>query len=97
MYKGLIGISPSGSGTFVSDLYSGSISDEVLTWRYDLLDLVEPGDSVMWDRGFDIKEDLQLVVVFLNILSFFPGKQQFDNVDFIETRRIASLGMYYLF
>ena len=59
MYKGLIGISPSGSVTFVSDLYSGSISHKQLTRRCGLLDLLEPGDSVMADTGFDIKEDLQ--------------------------------------
>ena len=55
----MIGISPSGAVTFVSDLYSGAISDKHLTRRCGLLDLLEPGDSVMADRDFDIKEDLE--------------------------------------
>ena len=42
----------------MSDLYPGSISDKELTMRSGLLDLLEEGDSVMADTGFDIKEDL---------------------------------------
>ena len=49
--------------TFVSDLYSGSVSDKELTRRSGLLDLLEEGDSVMTDRGFDTKEDLALLGV----------------------------------
>ena len=47
--------------TFISDLYPGSISDKELTRRSGILDLLEGGDSVMADRGFDIKEDLDLL------------------------------------
>ena len=50
-YKGLIGISPSGVVTFISDLYFGSISDKELTRSCGLLDLLEAGDS---------EEDLEL-------------------------------------
>ena len=73
-FKGLIGISPSGVVTFVSDLYPGSISDEELTRRSGLLELLQPGDSVMADRGFDIEEDLALVGARLNIPPFLKGE-----------------------
>ena len=53
-YKGLIGISPSGAVIFVSDLYPGSISDKELTRRCGLLQLLQSGDSIMADRGFDM-------------------------------------------
>ena len=69
-YKGLVGISPEGVITFVSSLFPGCISDKELTRRSGLLDLLEPGDSVMADRGFDI-EDLLLRGVQLNIPPFF--------------------------
>lgn len=69
-YKGLVGISPSGAVIFVSDLYPGSISDKQLTRRCGILDLLETGDSVMADRGFDIEEDLALQGVRLNIPPF---------------------------
>ena len=57
-FKALVGISPSGAITFVSSLYSGSISDKELTRRSGILALLEKGDSVMADRGFDIETDL---------------------------------------
>ena len=72
-YKGLVGISPSGALIFVSDLYPGSISDKQLTRRYGILDLLETGDSVTADRGFDLEEDLALLGVRLNIPPFRKG------------------------
>ena len=93
-YKGLIGISPSGTVTFISDLYFGSISDKELTRRCGFLNLLEPGDSVMADRGFDIKDDLDILGVKLNIPPFLRGKQQLDEKELIETRRIATLRIH---
>ena len=57
-YKGLIGISPSGAVTVVSTLYPGTISDKELTRQSGLLGLLECGDSVMAEKGFDIQKDL---------------------------------------
>ena len=53
-YKGLIGIAPSGGITFVSQLYSGSISDKEIVAKSGILndDLWGGGDSVMTDREF---------------------------------------------
>ena len=93
-YKGLIGISPSGAVTFVSKLYPGSISDKELTRRSGILDLLECGDSVMADRGFDILEDLAPIGVKLNIPPFLRGKSQLDSSELVETRRIASLRIH---
>ena len=80
--------------TFVSSLYPGSISDKELTRRCDILDLLEPGDSVMADRGFDIEEDLALRGVRLNIPPFLRGKTQLSEKELITTRRIASLRIH---
>ena len=80
-YKGLIGISPSGAVTFISELYAGSISDKELTRRCGLLELLEPGDSVMADKGFNIKDDLELIGVKLNIPPFLQAKQQLDDTE----------------
>lgn len=52
-FKGLVGISPSGAITFVSDLYAGGVSDKRLAQLSKILDLLELGDSVMADRGFN--------------------------------------------
>ena len=93
-FKGLIGISPSGVVTFVSDLYPGSISDKELTRRSGLLELLQPGDSVMADRGFSIEEDLALVGARLNIPPFLRGKDQLSENELVEARRIASLRIH---
>ena len=92
--KGLIGISPSGAMAFVSSLYPGSISDKELTHRSGLMDLLEVGDSVMADRGFDIQEELALLGVRLNIPPFLRGKKQLSSNELVETRRIASLRIH---
>ena len=89
-FKALIGISPSRAITFVSKLFPGSISDKELTRKSSLLDLLERGDSVMADRGFDIEDDLILQRVCLNIPPFLRGKQQLDEDERVVTRRIAS-------
>ena len=84
-YKVLVGISPSGVITFVSKLYAGSISDKELTRNSGILDLLEPGDSVMADRGFDIQDDLALLGVRLNIPPFLKGKSQLTEKELVET------------
>ena len=84
-FKALIGISPSRTITFVSKLFPGSISDKELTRKSGLLDLLERGDSVMADRGFDIEVDLILQGVRLNIPPFLRGKQ-LDEDEHVVTR-----------
>ena len=79
-FKGLVGISPDGSVTFVSLLYPGCISDKELTKRNGILDLLEPGDSVMADRGFKI-EDLLLIGAKLNIPPFYGVKNSYQKMN----------------
>lgn len=60
-FKALLGISPCGVVTFVSELYPGSISDGEITRRSHILQLLKPGDAVMADEGFQIEEMLSEV------------------------------------
>ena len=45
-----MGIAPHGAITFLSALYTGSISDKEITRVSGILDLLEPGDTVMADN-----------------------------------------------
>ena len=64
--KGLIGISTSGYPSFVSSLYAGRTSDKKITKDCGIPDLLEPGDQVMADQGFDIEGDLPSGVTLNN-------------------------------
>ena len=55
-FEALVGILPDGAIIFVSPLYPGCISDKELTRKSGILDLLEEGDSVMADKGFEIED-----------------------------------------
>ena len=55
---------------------------------------LEPGDSLMADKSFDIEEYLIPLGVRLNIPPFLRGKTQFDHSELIQTRRVASLRIH---
>ena len=92
--KGLVGISPSGVVTFISDLFGGSTSDREIVRRSGLLDLLEPGDTLMADKGFDIRYELGLLGVRLNIPPFVRKDAQMPIKDVISTRQIALLRIH---
>ena len=49
------------------------MSDEVITEKYGILDLIEQGDNIMADRGFEIKELLSRKVRLLAFLHFWAS------------------------
>ncbi|KAE9523680.1 hypothetical protein AGLY_015898 [Aphis glycines] len=56
--KGLIGIAPNGVITFVSNLYPGSTSVKKIVNHCGILNLLEPGDLILADKGFLISDVL---------------------------------------
>ena len=92
--KGLIGITPYGAVSFISCLYTGAISDKEITRCSGILDLLEPGDSVMADKGFDIEHMLNDKGVGLNIPPFLQSQAQFTAADVQETKTIAKLRIH---
>ena len=89
--KGLVGISPSGSLTFISQLYTGSVSDREITERCGILKMpFQAGDTVMADKGFDIQDLLDPISVKLNMPPFLHMQDQMPAQDVVETQQIAA-------
>ena len=93
-WKALVGISPSGVPTFASDLWSGSISDKKITENSGLLDLCQPGDAIMADKGFLISDLTTPRGIHLNIPPFKRKKRQFTKRDVKKTKDIANLRIH---
>lgn len=90
--KGLMGMAPHGAVTFVSSLYTGSISvisDKEITRCCGLLDLLENNDPVMADKGFDIEDVFHKKKIKLNIT--LQSKGQFSVTEAKNTKSIAKL------
>ena len=87
--KLLIGISPSGCVTFLSPCWGGRASDRVITVQSGLLDKFFPGDVVLADRGFTMKDDFALKGVQLLVPAFTRGKKQLTAEE-VETSRQMS-------
>lgn len=86
-FKILIGCSPNGALTYCSELYPGSTSDKAIVQHSGILNLMEPGDMIMADKGFTIT-DLLPEGVRLNIPPFHTTPQ-FTPEQVYETTKIA--------
>jgi len=88
--KALVGIAPHGPFTFISSLFSGAISDIEITKVSGLLDLLERGDAVMADKGFNIGSLLADRGVDLIIPHFLSTRGQFTCDEVHENDAITS-------
>lgn len=92
--KGLVGISPHGALTFVSELFTGCTSDRECVIRSGFLNLpFDEGDSVMADKGFKIVDLLHSKKVKLNIPPFLMHGQ-FTPKEVEETQEIAAIRIH---
>ena len=82
--KVLIGITPQGTISFVSEAREGRTSDKFLTENCGFLKNLLPGDLVLADRGFTVH----------NIPAFTRSKKQLDPVDVEKTRKIANVRIH---
>ena len=70
------------------------MSDRKIVIASGILDMLEPQDSVMADRGFEIQDLLVPKKVSLNIPPFMRCKDQLDPDEEDETRQIATVRIH---
>ena len=92
--KFLIGISPSGYVTFLSDCYGGRTSDRHICRDSNFYNLLEAGDVIMADRGFQIREDLLHYYCSLSIPPGARVKSQFTTTECGKTKEVANLRIH---
>lgn len=93
-WKALIGITPHGVLSFVSDLWLGGVSDQQITLRSGLLDKLERGDAIMADKGFEISKFTTERQIDLIIPPRKNKMKKMARNQIIKTRRIASMRIH---
>ncbi len=96
--KAMIGITPRGLISFVSQPYGGNTSDRHIAEK-EILHLIEPGNAVMVDRGFNIGDLLLQRGAKLHMPPFTrkrpDGKgRALNQSEIVKTRELASLRIH---
>lgn len=87
--KFMVGISPDGLITFVSDVFGGKASDKHIFETGGILNKCEIGDSVMADKGFLIEESCTNAGVKLIRPPFLRKNKQLSLNDGVANTEIA--------
>ena len=98
-FKCLVGITPSGAISFVSELWGGNVSDRYITANSGFLDRISPGDLVMADRGFPIRDYLlerkaKLVIPPFTQRCKWGKRKRLTTMQVHQTRDIAKLRIH---
>ncbi|GFN84206.1 nuclease harbi1 [Plakobranchus ocellatus] len=88
-HKVLVGIAPNGTFIYISDVFDGSISDIKFVQESGFLELLNPSDSILADRGFPIKDILASKQVKLVKPPFLGNREKFTPEEELLTRQIA--------
>ncbi|XP_068671614.1 uncharacterized protein [Montipora foliosa] len=87
--KALVGITPGGAFYFISQLYTGHISDREIVRRSGFLDQqLDNDDSIMAHKGFTI-EDLLPPGIKLNIPPFLGSQGQMSPENVVKAQTVA--------
>ena len=94
IFKVLVAITPNGAISYVSSCYGGRASDIFIVRNSGFLNMIEPYDEVVADRGFKIREDLMMHMATLCIPPSCASSMQLLPCDVRETSNIANVRIY---
>ena len=92
-WKVLVGVTPNGQVSYLSDLLGGRVSDKQITQESGVLDLLDAGDNVMVDRGFHIS-NIVPNGVSVNMPPFLAGRDQMAAAKTEQTMSITSVRIH---
>uniref|UniRef100_A0A3Q2T4H3 Uncharacterized LOC105927494 n=1 Tax=Fundulus heteroclitus TaxID=8078 RepID=A0A3Q2T4H3_FUNHE len=92
--KYLVAIAPCGLVMFISPAYGGRCSDRFIAQESGFLQYLRPGDEVMADRCFGIRDLLSETRVKLVLPAVTRKEGQLSDEDIAATRRIADVSMH---
>ena len=92
--KYLVCISPSGTITFLSDGWSGRVSDKQITLCSCFTDRIATGDLILADRGFTVVEEFAQLGAYLQMPTFTTGRNQLAAMDVDKTRKLANVRVH---
>ena len=93
-FKVLVAITPNGAVSYVSPAYGGRATDIFIVKDSSFLNLLEPYDEVMADRGFKIREELMMRMSTLCIPRSKAAAKQMLRSDVRKTSSIANVRIY---
>ena len=92
--KILVGVSPRGQVTYISECYGGSTSDRQIIERSNLVthceSLFDKKDAIMADRGIMVQDLFSHMDVHVNTPTTMKGRNQLPSAIVAHDRRIAS-------
>lgn len=92
--KYLVGITPAGAVSFLSSGWGGRVSDKQITLESGFLSQIEPGDEILADRGFLIRDELAAYGATLRIPSFTKGKSQLSASEVDSSRQLSHVRIH---
>ena len=92
--KFLIGVTPFGTISFLSQCWDGQVSDKNLTQSSGFFNKIERGDTILADRGFTIAEDFAVFGAKLEIPSFTRGKQQLSQREVEMSKQLSRIRIH---
>lgn len=92
--KTMIGCTPRGAVSFISESFGGSASDRQIIECSNMIkpesNMFLPKDSIMADRGIMVQDLFAPMDVYVNTPTMLKGKSQLEPKDVVRDRRIAS-------
>lgn len=92
-YKALVGITPWGVLSFVSQVFLGRVSDRHIVAVSGFIDKLKEGDQVMADKGFPVEELLAAAGATL-VTPAFKRSAQLSHKEVEESREVSNVRIH---